>query len=139
MIASLKSESISNSNSLLNEAKRFHIMSVQTHKGRSIQVQLRFFKECFNPILYGLFLYVKIRGGSFWPPPPWLKLEKWIKLGKRHFLAKIDYCCPLFMHLELNYYHFWLKKGQKNCRRRGFEPRHRRVPPLDCMWKKLST
>ena len=61
------------------------------------------------------------------------------KLGKRHFLAKIDYCCPLFMHLKLNYYHFWLKKGQKNCGRRGFEPRHRRVPPLDCIWKKLST
>ena len=72
----------------------------------------------FNPILYGLFLYVKIRVGGLFDPP-WLKLEKWLKLGKRHFLAKIDYCCPLFMHLELNYYHFWLKKGQKNCRRVG--------------------
>ena len=58
---------------------------------------------------------------------------------KRHALANIDYCCPLFMHFELNYYHFWPKKGQKKLRRRGFEPRHRRVPPLDCMWKKLST
>ena len=66
----------------------------------------------FNPILYGLFLYVKIRGGLF--NPPWLKLEKWLKLGKRHFLTKIDCCCPLFMHLELNYYHFWLQKGPKN-------------------------
>ena len=86
----------------------------------------------------GFFLYVKIRGGVFLTPP-WLKLEKWLKLGKRHFLAKIDYCCPLFMHLKLNYYHFWLKKGQKNLKATGFEPRHRRVPPLDCMWKKLST
>ena len=66
----------------------------------------------------GFFLYVKIRGGVFLTPP-WLKLEKWLKLGKRHFLAKIDYCCPLFVHLELNYYHFWPKKGQKNWRRRG--------------------
>ena len=85
----------------------------------------------------GFFYTLRYGGGSFWPP--WLKLEKWLKLGKRHFLAKIDCCCPLFMHLELNYYHFWPKKGQKNWRRSGFEPRHRRVPPLDCMWKKLST
>ena len=74
----------------------------------------RVWEVVFNPILYGLFF---IRQKT--PPPPWLKLEKWLKLGKRHFLAKIDCCCPLFMHLELNYYHFWPKKGQKNWRRRG--------------------
>merc|ERR1712117_627870 len=72
--------------------------------------------------------------------PPLVKSSKNdSNLVKRHVLAKIDYCCPLLMHLKLNYYHFWLKKGQKNCGRRGFEPRHRRVPPLDCIWKKLST
>ena len=27
-------------------------------------------------------------------------------LVKRHVLAKIDCFCSLFMHLELNYYHF---------------------------------
>ena len=100
--------------------------------------------SAFNPIPHGLFLYVNTWGGLF--DPPWLKLEKWLKLGKRHFLAKIDCCCPLqggpyllghfsslkvlksgpkdmahpvFMHLELNYYPFWPKKGQKNWRRRG--------------------
>ena len=30
--------------------------------------------------------------------------------GGRHVLAKIDYCCPFFMHLELKCYHFWPKK-----------------------------
>ena len=35
-------------------------------------------------------------------------------LEKSHVLAKIDHSCPLFMHLELNYYHFWPKKGHKN-------------------------
>ena len=47
--------------------------------------------------------------------PPLIKSKKndW-NLVKRHVLAKIDYFCPLFMPLELNYYHFWPPKGPKN-------------------------
>ena len=53
------------------------------------------------------------KGGSIWPPLVKSKKNDW-NLVKRHVLAKIDYCCPLFMHLELNHYHFWPQKGPKN-------------------------
>ena len=53
-------------------------------------------------------------GGFKSTPPPECKLENNWNLVKRHVFAKIDYYCPLFMHLELNYYHFWPIKGPKN-------------------------
>ena len=46
--------------------------------------------------------------------PPIIIHQNSSNLVKRHDLAKIDYCCPLFMHLELNHYHFLLQKGPKN-------------------------
>ena len=94
--------------------------------------------QSFNPILHELLEIHYCMGRSKWFPL--IKIyQNDSNLVKMHVLAKINYCCPLLMHLKLNYYHFWLKKGQKNCGQRGFEPRHRRVPPLGCIWKKLST
>ena len=41
------------------------------------------------------------RGGGVKKPPPLIKSYKnTSNLVKRHVLAKIDYFCPLFMHLE---------------------------------------
>ena len=67
----------------------------------------------FNPILHGLLEIRYYMGGSKQSPP--IKIhQNDSDLVKRHVLTKIDYFCPLFMHLELNYYHFWPKKGPKN-------------------------
>ena len=107
----------------IHSQKKYLIRALWLIKSKSsglISTSFTFKLSCtFLTLFYtGFFLYVKIRGGVFLTPP-WLKLEKWLKLGKRHFLAKIDYCCPLFMHLKLNYYHFWLKKGQKKLKAQG--------------------
>ena len=61
----------------------------------------------------GFWRYVNTWGGSKGSPP--VKIyQNDSNLGKRHVLAKIDHSCPLFMHLESNYYHFWPKIGPKN-------------------------
>ena len=53
----------------------------------------------------GFWRYVITLGGSKRSPP--IKIsQNDSNLVKRHVLAKIDHCCPLFMHLELNHYHF---------------------------------
>ena len=61
----------------------------------------------------GFWRYVNTWGGSKRSPP--IKIyQNDSNLEKKHVLAKIDHSCPLFMHLELNYYHFWPKIGPKN-------------------------
>ena len=50
------------------------------------------------------------------------------------FLAKIDYCSPLYMHLELNYYHFCPKIGPKN---KSIFYTYRRVPPFGLYVEKI--
>ena len=65
-----------------------------------------------NPILHGLLEIHYYMGGSKRSPP--IKIhQNDSNLVKRHFLAKIDYCCPLFTHFKFNYYHFWPQKGSK--------------------------
>ena len=67
----------------------------------------------FNTILHGLLEILYHMGGDQTIPP--IKIhQNDSNLVERHVLAKIDYCCPLFMHLELNHYHFWPQKGPKN-------------------------
>ena len=67
----------------------------------------------------GFWKYVIILGeGSKRSPPPAptpIKIhQNDLNLVKWHVLAKIDYHCPFFMHLDLNYYNFWPQKGPKN-------------------------
>ena len=61
----------------------------------------------------GFWRYVNTWGGSKQSPPIEIH-QKDSNLVKRHVLAKIDYCYPLFMHLDLNHYHFWPQNGPKN-------------------------
>ena len=55
-----------------------------------------------NPILHGL-LEVHNSMGEIKTIPPIKIHQNDSNLVKRHVLAKTDYFCPLFMHLELNY------------------------------------
>ena len=66
-----------------------------------------------NPILHGL-LEIRYYMGGIKTIPPIKIHQNDSNLVKRHVLAKIDYFCPLFMHLELNKYHFRPQKGPKN-------------------------
>ena len=66
-----------------------------------------------NPILHRL-LEIRYHMGGIILIPPIKIHQNDSNLVKIHVLAKIDYCCPLFMHLELNHYHFWPQKGPKN-------------------------
>ena len=52
-------------------------------------------------------------GGQIAPPLSKARKNDW-NLVNRDDFAKIDYCCLLFMHLELNHNHFWPQKGPKN-------------------------
>ena len=82
---------------------------------------LQVIRPGFLALFYmGFWRYMNTWGGGV-KSTPLIKSEKndYWNLVKRHFLAKIDCVCSLLMHLKLNYYHFWLKKGQKNWRRRG--------------------
>ena len=57
----------------------------------------------------GFWRYVNTWGGIK-TIPPIKSHQNDSNLVKRHVLAKIDYCCPLFMHLELNHYHFLIAR-----------------------------
>jgi len=79
----------------------------------STQFKLIVYVDCDNLAFVNLFLTLFYMG--FWSyvitwgivliPPIKIHQNDSIVV-KRHVLAKIDCFCPLFMHLELNYYHF---------------------------------
>ena len=88
-----------------------------------LQVRLRklllyLFYHGVNPILHGLLEIPHYMGGGLNQndsPPIKIHLND-SNLAKRHVLAKVDYFCPSFMHLELKNCHFWpLKETNNKC------------------------
>ena len=88
---------------------RFSIMSLDLRINNHVEFLVY---QSLTPLYMGFWRYVITWEGIKTIPP--IKIhQNDSNLVKRHVLAKIDYCCPLFMHLELNYYHFWPQKGPK--------------------------